>query len=121
MDQQNWPEEIRLTDSRRTLRLAFDNGESFELSAEFLRVHSPSAEVQGHGPDQKITVAGKADVGVRELVPVGNYAIRIVFDDGHDTGIFSWTTLHAMGSRRDDMWGDYLADLASKGLSRQSS
>jgi DUF971 family protein len=113
-----WPTELRLHKDRRTLTVAFDNGEKFELSAEYLRVSSPSAEVQGHSPDERRTVAGKKDVAILEVVPVGNYAVRLVFDDLHSTGIYSWDYLHALGGNHAANWQDYLAELSGKGLSR---
>jgi DUF971 family protein len=113
-----WPTELRLRKDRKALTVVFDNGEQFELSAEYLRVRSPSAEVQGHSPDERKTVAGKKDVAILELHPVGNYAVRLLFDDLHSTGIFSWDYLLALGRNRENNWRDYLDDLASKGLSR---
>lgn len=98
--------------------VTFEGGESFSLPAELLRVESPSAEVQGHGPDQKIVVAGKREVAIVAVEPVGNYAVRITFDDLHDTGIYSWDLLHELGRRRDELWRRYLAALEEKGLSR---
>lgn len=112
------PTELAVNRTDRTLSISFDTGESFTLTAEFLRVHSPSAEVQGHSPDQKQTVSGKKSVGIRDLEAVGHYAVRIVFDDGHDTGLYTWETLLDFGQRKDDLWAEYLADLASKGLTR---
>jgi DUF971 family protein len=103
-----WPEEIRLAKSKSLLDVTFDNGKSFSLSAELLRVESPSAEVQGHGPGQKTTPGGKRDIFIRSIEPVGNYAIRIVFSDGHNTGIFSWNTLYDYGLRQDELMIDYL-------------
>ena len=113
-----WPTELRLHKDRRTLTVAFDNGESYDLSAEYLRVRSPSAEVQGHSPAERRIVAGKRDVGILELHPVGNYAVRIVFDDLHSTGIFSWDYLFELGQNRERYWRDYLEELAAKNLSR---
>ncbi|GAB4348908.1 MAG: DUF971 domain-containing protein [Oricola sp.] len=113
-----WPTELRVSRDRRTLVVTFNSGESFELSAEMLRVMSPSAEVQGHSPDQRVTVGGKKNVAIAEMAPVGNYAVRIVFDDRHDTGIFSWSYLARLGRDRDDLWKAYLEELAEKGLSR---
>src|SRR5436190_18359289 len=110
-----WPTELRLHKDRRTLTVAFDNGESFDLSAEYLRVRSPSAEVQGHSPDERKTVAGKRNVAILEVHPVGNYAVRLVFDDLHSTGISSWDYLLSLGRDRDANWQDYLDDLAGKG------
>jgi DUF971 family protein len=113
-----WPTELRLHKDRKTLTVAFDNGEAFDLAAEYLRVTSPSAEVQGHSPADRKTVAGKSNVAVLEVKPVGNYAVRLVFDDMHSTGIYSWDYLLALGRDREANWADYLAELAGKGLSR---
>jgi DUF971 family protein len=113
-----WPTELRLHKDRKTLTVAFDNGEAFDLAAEYLRVTSPSAEVQGHSPADRKTVAGKSNVAVLEVNPVGNYAVRLVFDDMHSTGIYSWDYLLALGRDRDANWAEYLAELAGKGLSR---
>jgi DUF971 family protein len=115
---QPWPTELRLHKDRKTLTIAFDNGESFDLSAEYLRVRSPSAEVQGHAPDQRKTVAGKRNVAILELKSIGNYAVRPVFDDLHSTGIYSWDYLLTLGRNRGAYWQDYLDELAAKGLSR---
>ena len=116
-----WPTELRLRKDRKTLAVAFDNGESFELAAEYLRVRSPSAEVQGHSPSERRTVAGKEQVEIVELHPVGNYAVRLVFDDMHSTGIFSWEYLFELGQNREKYWREYLAELAEKNLSRSSA
>ncbi len=116
-----WPTEIRLSKDRKTLTVRFDDGVDFQLSAEYLRVLSPSAEVQGHSRDQRVTVPGKIDVSVTAIDPVGNYAVRLTFSDGHNTGIFSWSYLHRLGEERDALWGDYLGELAAKGLSRTES
>jgi DUF971 family protein len=113
-----WPTELRLHKDRRTLTIAFDTGERFELSAEYLRVKSPSAEVQGHSPAERKTVGGKQNVLILEVHPIGNYAVRLVFDDLHSTGIFSWDYFMELGRNRDAYWQDYLDDLAGKGLSR---
>ena len=113
-----WPMELRLRKDRKALAVTFDNGESFELAAEYLRVRSPSAEVQGHSPSERRTVSGKQDVQILELHPVGNYAVRLVFDDMHSTGIFSWDYLFELGRNRERYWRDYLAELAEKNLSR---
>jgi DUF971 family protein len=118
MQPEVWPTELRLRSDRRNLAVAFDNGESFELAAEYLRVRSPSAEVQGHAPEERKTVAGKRNVAILEVQPVGNYAVRLVFDDLHSTGIYSWGYLRELGQRRDAYWRDYLDELAAKGLSR---
>ena len=112
------PLEIRLKKDRRTLHVSFDNGESVDLSAEYLRVMSPSAEVQGHSPDQRQTVGGKRNVEIIKLEPVGHYAIRIVFDDLHDTGIYAWPYLLDLGREQAEKWARYLGELQEKGLSR---
>jgi DUF971 family protein len=117
---QPWPTELRLHKDRRTLAVSFDNRERFELAAEYLRVKSPSAEVQGHSPDERKTVPGKKDVMILEALTVGNYAVRLVFDDMHSTGIFSWDYLLELGRNRDQYWQDYLDELAAKGLSREA-
>jgi DUF971 family protein len=115
----HWPVEIRLKRAEKVLEIQFDDGRSFRLPAEYLRVESPSAEVQGHGPGQKQLVAGRAHVGILRVEPVGNYAIRIVFDDLHDTGIYSWSYLHQLGCEQEQRWRDYLAALERQGLSRE--
>ncbi len=112
------PLEIRLKKDRRTLHVSFDNGESVDLSSEYLRVMSPSAEVQGHSPDQRQTVGGKRNVEIIKLEPVGHYAIRIVFDDLHDTGIYAWPYLLDLGREQAENWARYLGELQEKGLSR---
>jgi DUF971 family protein len=113
-----WPAELRLRKDRKALAVTFDTGESFELAAEYLRVRSPSAEVQGHSPSERRTVSGKQDVQILEVHPIGNYAVRLVFDDMHSTGIFSWDYLFELGSNREDYWRDYLGELKEKKLSR---
>ena len=113
-----WPSEIKVSKDRRMLSITFDDSTQFSLPAEMLRVLSPSAEVQGHGPGQKVTVPGKRNVVIRDIVAAGHYAIRIVFDDGHDSGIFTWTYLRELGENGDGMFADYLKDLSGKGLSR---
>ena len=113
-----WPTELRLDKDKRVLTVTFDDGQSFALPAELLRVLSPSAEVQGHSEAQRVTVAGKKQVGIVRIEPVGNYAARIVFDDGHDTGLFVWDYLRELGENRDARWQSYLTDLAAKKLSR---
>jgi DUF971 family protein len=113
-----WPTELRLRKDKAALTVAFDNGETYELPAELLRVHSPSAEVQGHSPQERKTVGGKRDVAVLEVLPVGNYAVRLVFDDLHSTGIFSWDYLRKLGRGQDGLWRAYLDDLAAKGMTR---
>ena len=113
-----WPEEIRLSKTKDSLFVKFDNGYETTLSAELLRVESPSAEVQGHGRGQKTTPAGKASVTISALEPVGNYAIRISFSDGHDTGLFSWDILYDYGQRQQQLLADYAERLAAMGGSR---
>jgi DUF971 family protein len=118
MSEPPWPVEVRLKSGARDLEISFDDGERHALSAEFLRVHSPSAEVKGHRPGEEVTVPGKRRVAIRSLEPVGNYAVRIVFDDGHDTGLYTWRYLHELGIEKDRLWADYLSRLAARGLSR---
>src|ERR1700742_1274956 len=113
-----WPTELRLHKDRKTLTVAFDNSESFDLAAEYLRVSSPSAEVQGHSPAERKTVGGKRDVAILEVHPIGNYAVRLVFDDLHSTGIYSWDYLAELGRDHTRKWQDYLDELAGKGLAR---
>ena len=113
-----WPTEIRLGKDRKSLTVTFENGESHTLSAEELRVNSPSAEVQGHSPDERKTVPGKRHVEIMEVQPVGNYAVRLVFDDMHSTGIYSWEFFLDLGRNKDSRWQRYLDELAAKGLSR---
>jgi DUF971 family protein len=117
----SWPTELRLHKDRKTLSVTFDGGERFDLAAEYLRVRSPSAEVQGHSPSERRTVAGKQDVQIIEVHPVGNYAVRLVFDDLHSTGIFSWDYLFELGRNHESYWQDYLAELGEKGLSRTAT
>lgn len=112
------PLEIRLNTAERALEVDFPGGETRRFPAELLRVESPSAEVQGHNPSEKKIIAGKRNVGIDGLEPVGNYAILIKFSDGHDTGIFSWDYLYEMGQRQDQVWQTYLTALDEKGLSR---
>ena len=115
---ENWPTEIKLRKDRRTLTVTFDNGEVYELAAEYLRVKSPSAEVQGHAPEQRKTVPGKRNVAILEVHPIGNYAVRLVFDDLHSTGIYSWDYFLELGRNREALWQDYLDELAAKALTR---
>ena len=119
MNSKHWPVEIRLKTAERVLEVDFDDGARFRLPAELLRVESPSAEVQGHGPSQKQIIAGRAHVGILELEPVGNYAIRIKFDDLHDTGIYTWRNLYALGKHADEIFAVYLKALEEKGLKRE--
>ncbi len=114
------PTEIRANRAERRLSVTFDDGAQFDFAAELLRVESPSAEVQGHGPGERRTIAGKRLVGISGVEPVGHYAVRIIFDDGHDTGIFSWDYLYRLGAEQDRRWRDYLAALAAAGLSRDA-
>ena len=114
-----WPVELRLKKAEKLLEVAYDDGSRFRLPAEYLRVESPSAEVQGHGPGQKTLVAGRAHVGIIALEPVGNYAVRITFDDLHDTGIYSWSYLYELGVEHETRWRAYLEGLAAAGLSRE--
>jgi DUF971 family protein len=113
-----WPVEIHLPKDRRTLRVAFDDGRTFDLSAELLRVTSPSAEVQGHSEAERKTVGGKRNVTILSVDPVGNYAVRLGFDDMHSTGIYSWAFLHDLGANAARRFQDYLDDLQAKGLDR---
>jgi DUF971 family protein len=117
-DTTHWPTEIRYLSAEKQLVVSFDSGETFTYPAEFLRVESPSAEVQGHGPSQKQIVSRRRHVGIMEVVPVGNYAVRIKFDDLHDSGIFSWQYLYRLGRTQAALWQAYLDNLAAKGLSR---
>jgi DUF971 family protein len=118
MTNEPWPTEIRLKDQGRTLAVAFDQGRSFDLSAEYLRVMSPSAEVQGHSAAERKTVGGKRNVAIMQVEPVGNYAVRLVFDDMHSTGIYSWRYLHELGTEHETKWAEYLGGLQAKSLSR---
>ncbi|MEM7225090.1 MAG: DUF971 domain-containing protein [Pseudomonadota bacterium] len=115
---EHWPTEVRYSKAGKRLEVSFDNGKTFSYPAELLRVESPSAEVQGHNPDQKQIVAGRRHVGILELEPIGNYALKIRFDDLHDTGIYSWVYLYKLGEEQDQIWTAYLEALAVKGLSR---
>ena len=114
-----WPTEIRLNGAKDRLHVAFDDGTEFALSAEFLRVHSPSAEVRGHGAEDRKILGGKAKVMIAAIEPVGNYAVRLIFSDGHSTGIYSWAYLHEAGSGEAGLWRLYLDDLERLGLRRE--
>ncbi|MBF0563586.1 MAG: DUF971 domain-containing protein [Alphaproteobacteria bacterium] len=114
----HWPLEIRLSKAGGSLEIDFDDGNTFALSAELLRVQSPSAEVQGHSPEQRQIVSGRRHVAITGIEPVGNYAIAITFDDLHDTGIYAWDYLYNLGQNKDRIWEGYLEELASHGLSR---
>ena len=114
------PTEINLDRTTRTLTVTFDNGARFVMSCEYLRVHSPSAEVQGHGPGQGVLQVGKELVNIDRIEPVGNYAVKPVFDDGHETGIYSWDTLYALGANMEKNWRAYLAQLKDAGHARKA-
>ena len=114
-----WPVELRLRKAEKCLDIEFDDGKRFSLPAEYLRVESPSAELQGHGPGQKTIIGERAHVGILDLEPVGNYAVRIKFDDLHDTGIYSWNYLHQLGVEHEQRWRAYVQALAGNGLSRE--
>ena len=114
-----WPTELRLSRDKRSLKVAFDDGSAFDLPAEYLRVMSPSAEVQGHSPSERKTVPGKRDVGIINIEPVGNYAVKLIFDDLHDTGIFGWDYLFELGRDHAERWHNYLGELDARGLSRE--
>jgi DUF971 family protein len=113
-----WPSELRLTDGGRLLHITFESGAAFDLPAEYLRVMSPSAEVQGHTPQERVTLGGKAKVVVIGIEQVGTYAVRLTFDDLHSTGIYSWDFLYDLGAKQEEKWAFYLAELDSYGLSR---
>lgn len=112
------PTEIKLHSNSRMLELSFDDGSHFELSCEFLRIHSPSAAVRGHGVGQGILQTGKRNVEITSIVPVGNYAVQLVFSDGHDSGIYSWDILYDLGANHDALWQDYLQQLEAAGANR---
>ena len=115
------PTEIKLRKQSKRLLISFDDGETFDFSFEFLRVHSPSAEVRGHGAGQETLQVGKEDVGITRIEPVGHYAIKLVFDDGHDTGLYSWTYLHELGRDMDAKWSAYLDRLKDAGYARKKT
>jgi DUF971 family protein len=114
-----WPTELRLHKDRRNLTIVFEDGAQFTLPAEYLRVESPSAEVQGHGPEERKIVPGKREVEILEVLPVGHYAVRLVFDDMHSTGIYAWDYLYELGREREPRFQKYLDALAAKGLTRE--
>jgi DUF971 family protein len=114
----HWPSEIRVSPDKKTLQVSFEDGVTTALSSELLRVESPSAEVQGHGAGQKTTPAGKRNVTITRIDPVGHYAVRITFSDGHDSGLFSWDILYDYGQRQDSLMADYIERLAATGHSR---
>lgn len=115
---ESWPTELRLNPEKTALSVAFMNGVSETLTAELLRVMSPSAEVQGHSPSERKLVPGKRSVSIGHIEPVGNYAVRIGFSDGHNTGIYSWDYLYRLAQRKDELWEGYVKELAAAGLSR---
>jgi DUF971 family protein len=115
---ETWPIELKLADEKRALHISWDDKRHDVLEAEYLRVESPSAEVQGHTPDEKQIVTGKKNVTIRDVVPVGTYAVRLVFSDGHSTGIFTWRYLRKLADERSEIFGKYLETLAARGLSR---
>lgn len=113
-----WPTELKVDKDRALLTVSFEDNATFSLPAELLRVMSPSAEVQGHSPEERVTVPGKKAVRILRIEPVGNYAARIVFDDGHDTGLYTWAYLRELGENKETRWQEYLAELAAKRLTR---
>jgi DUF971 family protein len=115
------PTEINFHKVSRTLEIAFNDGAKFSLPAEYLRVYSPSAEVQGHGPGQEVLQLGKEDVNIAQLEPVGHYAINLMFDDNHDTGIYSWEYLYQLGANYDKKWESYLQRLKEAGYTRKEN
>jgi len=115
-----WPTNIDYKKAERVLTVAFEDGATFKLPAEYLRVESPSAEVQGHGASTKITVAGKKNVAIAKIEQIGRYAVRLVFDDGHDTGLYSWDYLHKLGREQAKRWFEYESRLKASGLSREA-
>ena len=114
------PTEIKLHQQSRMLEIAYGDGANYQLPYEYLRVYSPSADVSGHGPGQEVLQVGKKDVGISEIIPVGSYAVQINFDDGHDTGLYTWEYLYKLGKNRAALWQDYLDRLAAAGASRES-
>lgn len=119
MDDKARPTDIRLHQQSRILEIFFDDGEHFRLPCEYLRVYSPSAEVRGHGPGQEVLQLGKENVNVTAIEPIGNYAVRLVFDDGHNTGLYSWSVLYRLGANYEGLWQEYLARLEKAGYARQ--
>ena len=114
------PTDIRLRRKSRLLSVSFDDGQHFDLPFEYLRVHSPSAEVQGHGPGQAVLVVGKQEVGISGIEPIGNYAVRLIFDDGHSSGLYTWRILHELGRQQQQKWQAYLDRLTAAGIQRQA-
>jgi len=115
------PTDIHLHQISRVLEIVFDDGARFELPCEFLRVHSPSAEVRGHGPGQEVLQTGKEHVNITAIEPVGHYAVKLTFSDGHDSGLYSWDYLYHLGAHRAELWQDYLQRLAASGISREDN
>ncbi len=113
------PESINLHQKSRILEITFSDGQNFELSCELLRVYSPSAEVKGHGPGQSVLQTGKENVSITRIEPVGHYAVKLIFDDGHETGLYSWAYLYELGENKDELWKDYLQGLSDAGHQRQ--
>jgi DUF971 family protein len=120
MSARPWPTELRVRRAARTLEVDFDDGARFVLPAEYLRVMTPSAEDRGHGAGPGRTVPGKAQVALTDLQPVGRYAVRIIFSDGHDSGLYSWDELRRLGREQDRLWADYLGRIEREGLSREA-
>lgn len=121
MSEDLWPTEIRLSADRRSLNVAFEDGARYALPAEYLRVSSPSAEVQGHSPLERKVIGGKRAVAILDVQPVGNYAVKLGFDDMHDTGIYGWGYLHTLGREYETRWNTYLSELAERGLDRDTA
>lgn len=115
------PTDINLHQKSRILEISFDDGSAYELSCEYLRVYSPSAEVRGHGPGQEVLQVGKEEVNITGIEPVGNYAVKLEFDDGHDSGLYSWETLYALGKNKEELWADYLQRLEAAGHQRKQA
>ena len=115
------PESINLRQKSRILEITFSDGQNFELSCELLRVYSPSAEVKGHGPGQSVLQTGKENVSITRIEPVGHYAVKLIFDDGHETGLYSWAYLYELGENKDALWKDYLQGLSDAGYQRQDT
>lgn len=121
MSEDLWPTEIRLSSDRRVLNVAFEDGARYALPAEYLRVSSPSAEVQGHSPLERKVIGGKRSVAILAVEPIGNYAVKLGFDDMHDTGIYGWGYLHTLGREYETRWTTYLGELAERGLDRDTA
>lgn len=115
------PTKLTVRKDRKSLEITFGDDEQYELTAEILRVLSPSAEVQGHSPEQRKTIGGKRDVAIMQMEPVGNYAVRITFDDMHDTGIYSWKYFRELGANKEEKWAEYVKELDEKGMTREPS